>query len=649
MQIKLVFLSFLFVSISFSQSESDSLVAKLTTEKNDSIRCQILNNLCLALCYNFPDSALNYGKSALQTALRNKLTRSASIAYNRIGVVYDVTNKWDTALFCYQQSANYAMACTDTVVLASAYNNMGLVYWNKTIYDKAVEYYLLSLELFEKVNRPQGVANTYNNLGLIYWEQQDIKKALFYQLKGLEIREEMQDIYGISASYVNLGMLYHEIDSLKLTKYYLNKSVRLKEELEYDQHGLAIAYNNLGITLMDLGQLDSAIYYYSKGIELHRTNGNKSGVASAQINLAAAYSRQKNLTRAIEILNEAKHLASSINNTRLISTICKGLGDEYSKQGDYQLATANYKQHILLNDSIFTAENYEKLIEIQSKYDLQKKDNEIAELQIATTELALKKAESELQVANRNKLIYAFATGLFILVIIGLFIYYRLKQNAEREKAELIIREKENSLAAVFEATENERQRIAKDLHDGVGQQLSGIKLAWNKLGNQLNNTETAIKLNNLTQVLDEATGELRQISHQMMPKVLLELGLIPAIEDMLEKSLGLSEIDYKLEEFQLNERLEQRIEIALFRVSQELINNIIKHSKAKKVNVQLYKNQGHVIMMIEDDGIGLNQNNSSDGHGFINIKSRLDVVHGSFNLEPSFNQGTLATVRIKL
>jgi signal transduction histidine kinase len=219
----------------------------------------------------------------------------------------------------------------------------------------------------------------------------------------------------------------------------------------------------------------------------------------------------------------------------------------------------------------------------------------------------------------------------------------------QQEKSDAILLEKEKGLSAVFDATEKERQRIAKDLHDSVGQQMSGLKLAWSNLiqskepiQNQKEN------LGKLSAVLEDAASEVRDISHQMMPKVLTEFGLGPAIQEMLDKSLQLTNLKYEFEQFNINERFDSRIEVSLYRICQELVNNVIKHSSATLLAVQLFKNQNHLILIVEDNGSGI-ASQISDGHGILNIKSRLNTINGEVNYEPGHQAGTTATVRIHL
>jgi signal transduction histidine kinase len=200
----------------------------------------------------------------------------------------------------------------------------------------------------------------------------------------------------------------------------------------------------------------------------------------------------------------------------------------------------------------------------------------------------------------------------------------------------------------VVSATEDERKRISKDLHDGIGQQLSALKLALQNFQNQLENNELKKQLGIISQRFSRSADEVRSISHQMMPRSLMEMGLLSAVEDLLRSSFQFSKIDYEFEHYGIDGRFQERIEISLYRILQELVNNIIKHSEATTVHVQLLKTGGKLILIVEDNGRGLS-NQEISGHGLLNIKNRLDIIKGKVNYEPSPNSGTLATVTIPL
>ena len=235
---------------------------------------------------------------------------------------------------------------------------------------------------------------------------------------------------------------------------------------------------------------------------------------------------------------------------------------------------------------------------------------------------------------------------LLVLLIVGFvsFIGF-IKSRKQNQLARIRIETQQQGLAAVIKAQEDERKRIAKDLHDGIVQQLGGLKMGLQKIfsGKETDETRKVVK------VLDESTQELRELSHKMMPRSLGELGLIPALADMLENSLGNSLIQYQFEHFGIIKRFTENIEITIYRITQELINNVIKHSGANKVNVQLFKLKGYLILIVEDNGKGMNTTKQKNGIGLLNISSRLDTINGKVSFEPSPESGTLATVKIPL
>ena len=152
--------------------------------------------------------------------------------------------------------------------------------------------------------------------------------------------------------------------------------------------------------------------------------------------------------------------------------------------------------------------------------------------------------------------------------------------------------------------------------------------------------------------MLDDSIAELRNISHQMMPRALSDMGLIPALEDMLDKSLGNTDINYEFEHHKMDgERFAENVEVSLYRICQELVNNIIKHSDAKAVSVQLLKTKSHLVMVVEDNGKGFTfgSEKNRNGIGLMNITSRAKAMNGEVNYQPSPEQGTVATIRIPL
>ena len=253
-----------------------------------------------------------------------------------------------------------------------------------------------------------------------------------------------------------------------------------------------------------------------------------------------------------------------------------------------------------------------------------------------------------------NRAIPVWEKPWFIVLIIVVIIHLMmglasfigfLRTRKQNKHAQIRIEEQQKGLKAVIQAQEDERKRIAKDLHDGIVQQLGGLKLGLEKIFSDKQNEET----NKIVNILDNSAQELRELSHKMMPRSLGELGLIPALDDMLENSLGHTNISYEFEYFGISNRFKENIEIAIYRIAQELVNNIIKHSQATKANIQLIKTGDFVLLIVEDNGKGMNLSKHKDGIGLMNISSRLDTINGKVNYEPSPESGTLATIKIPI
>jgi len=210
----------------------------------------------------------------------------------------------------------------------------------------------------------------------------------------------------------------------------------------------------------------------------------------------------------------------------------------------------------------------------------------------------------------------------------------------------VLLKEKEEGLKAILEAQEKERGRIAKDLHDGVVQQIGSVLLRTRSLMSNLKLIDTKESYELLSS-LEKSNTELRTISHQMMPRSLKELGIIAAINDLLDGSLPYVNIKYQFENFNIKSRISEAIEIILYRVLQELIQNVIKHSKATNVSVQLYLSGKFVVLVLEDNGIGIDTTEKTTGIGLMNISSRLTTVNGVINFEAIEEKGTFVTVKI--
>jgi two-component system NarL family sensor kinase len=227
---------------------------------------------------------------------------------------------------------------------------------------------------------------------------------------------------------------------------------------------------------------------------------------------------------------------------------------------------------------------------------------------------------------------------------------YKLKQKAKLQ--EEIFKQQELATKAVFTAEENERQRIAKDLHDGVGQLMSAAKMNLSAIKNELN-FETNIQQQSFEktiQLVDESCKEVRAVSHNMMPNALLKSGLISGIRDFVNK-LDSRVIKINLFTDGLNEKLDENIEMVLYRVIQECVNNVIKHAEATHLDISMIKDEDGISVSIEDNGKGFNikDKNNFEGIGLKNIITRIQYLKGTVEWDSSIGKGTVVTIQLPI
>jgi two-component system, NarL family, sensor kinase len=645
--LRLPLLSVVFLwSMATAQAQDAALDSMLQHYRSGKHSPKLLNDLCWSYVFNDPDSAIFFGKKALALSRRLKNVGNEATAFNRMGVAFDVKHMPDSALLYYHQAVALSKGTGgERATLASALNNIGLIHWNLGELERAVEFYVRSAELFEELDNAKGLANTYNNIGLVLWQDGNLKEALAYTLKALRLRETLNDRYGMAASYTNLGAIHLELPTLDSALYWLKLSVPIKEEIK-DGHGLAKSLHNIGYAYQELGRYEDAEKYLRQSLEVSLRLGNSHYAASTLLHLSKGLRHAGNPKGSLEHIARAEALIDSVTDVSLVWKLYEEKARVHAKLGNYEEALRMLFLRNGVKDSLLTAEKSEAMAELETRYRTAVKDRKIEEQERQV-------AEASLLAQRRNTYIALLVLLLIILLLFGFSYIQFTRRKADRERDAVIIAEREMGLRAVITATEEERKRIAKDLHDGVVQGLTGLKL---RLQNQLRtaNMDEAEKetFTQTSSLLDESINELRSISHQMMPRALAELGLLPALDDLLEKAFGHSDIRFSFEHHRVDgQRFDERLEISLYRITQELINNIIRHSGAKAVSVQLLRTATHLVLVVEDDGKGFRYEDAANrnGIGLMNISSRAKALNGEVNYTPSPQQGTVATIRIPI
>lgn len=570
---------------------------------------------------------------------RENAISDTTLLHEILQVPYDeMVNHLSESSTWLNRALGIAALHDDKYSLAKSYVLLGTVEYLQGNYDLSVSHNLSSIQIFESLGMPGEQGEALCQLGY-QMKRRDLPRAFQYFRRGIGLLEDNNATASLCGAYDNYGVLFEFDQDLDSAALYYNKALDLKISLR-DSIGIPYSLNNLGLLAMMKGEYDQAKEYFDRSFSIRSARNDVFGIAENLSYYGDLLLNRKKYDEAIVWFNKSNALSDSLNYPRIKKDNLLKMAESFEALGQYDHALFATRQADSIGEKLINEQNSRTMIELEQKYRVAQKDADIARLSAQTA-------------IRRTFIILALAA--LLVVILGAIIYnvnQKRKQAAERNIA--VIREREAGLKALFDATEDERRRIARDLHDGIGQQLSGLRLSLGGMENRLAETEpvAASKLHDLNSILDDACNEVRSISHQMMPKALSERGLLSALEETLNKTIGPSGIVYRLEHFQIeNRRFEERVELSVYRIAQELLSNIIRHSGATEVVVQLYCNAGKLILVMEDNGRGFDPEQDAEGIGLLNIKSRLQVVRGSMVWEknPAGSCGMVVTIRIPI
>lgn len=622
---------------------ADSLKALLKTVP-DTQKVLLMSDLCWEYRLNDRDSALHYGEQALALARKSGFKKGEAQALNDLGIILIDQNRFQTALDYFSQALEIRQQMGDSAGTASLYNKQGIIYQKQGNHSAALDRQLKALSIYEKLEEDRWISYSLNNIAIIHYNLGNLPKSLEYHQKALDIRHKIGDAYGIGASLGNMANVHLQRGDTLRALNYIQEAIAYFGQTNYAE-ALAVQLNNYGAIMLSSGFPDTALVYLHQALDLRRQLDDKKAIASTLASLGEAYLRKAQFDIAERTLNEALLLAQEAGVKEEQINSLNRLSELYAVTGRKDLALESLREYIRLKDEVYNDQVNARILEMQTRYDAEKSEQQIA---LLTSRQQL----SDLKVQQQRTQLILLIGLAVILLGVAFFEYYRYRQKQKALWQAEEIRQQRIRMEAVMEAQENERKRIAEDLHDGIGQTLSGLKMVCQGIAeNTALETSEKGRLKALGQSLDNACTEVRTLSHQMRPKALSALGLIPAIEEMLGSAFNHSPVRFQFDHYGVaEERLPEIIEVSIYRILQELVNNILKHSEAAEASFQLIKNKQGLVLMVEDNGKGFDPKaQKGKGIGLLNLDSRVKLVKGDIHYESRPGEGTLVTIRIPL
>ncbi|MDT0556776.1 tetratricopeptide repeat-containing sensor histidine kinase [Patiriisocius hiemis] len=605
----------------YGQVSKDSINSILeNTTITDSLRANTLNQVILEhFTDSKPDSAIVLVKKLLDFTSEKKLEPQKADAINTFansllhkGEVAEALSKYEESLLLYQKLKDLK---GEGIVL----NNIGKIYKLRWNFDEAEKYYKQALKKSKEALDTVNEAGTLTNLGNINLTRFKVDQAIPYYLQAIQLCKKINFKKGEGIALLNLGIAYTR-----------------KEDYEKS----IACYDNARLIALELNNKNNLVHVYEA--------------------LSSTYFQIKNYNNVIETSKQGLELANQLKRTSLQKDFNYYLYEAYKAKNNYNKALYHYELGIQYLDSLDILETEKRLL--QFEFDKQKLKDSIVQVEKDyKTQLAFDKEIEQKQAEKRYLLIGFF--GLFVVLSIIIFLVYKntkkkqqlveKERQIELQKTEKLLKEQElNTIDAMISGQEKERQRLASELHDSVGATLAAAKLQFEHIQKQKEKGKEIDELYTKTaSLLDDAYKEVRTMAHEKNNGVIAKKGLLPAIKNLAKNVSGINNLSVEVVHFGLEKRLENSLEISIFRIIQELVTNIIKHSQATEATISITQHDNSINIIVEDNGVGFSSKNLSftSGIGLSNVEKRIEQLLGTLEVDSNPGKSTTALIDIPL
>ncbi len=633
-----ILLFLIIIPASYGQVASMNAEEKIIMQlPDDTSKINRLNNYAEKIQFNDPDKAITIIGQNIVLANKLNYPLGLSIAYGlRAGLLFyemkldsckSLLDKAYQLVYQYKDKASKNQT-------ANLINRYAAIYQRRQNYDSAVALYLQAGNILIETGDEKKVINSYYNLSGIYKYLGDTLKIFYYARETNRLAAKANDTVLLIRGLIVLGEAYNFVknyDSLLLIS---RKGLGLanKQQMTF---AIGIFNNFLGLYYTNkVLQYDSAILYYNHALQSFNSVNIQFDKAVVLQNIGNAYLKKRDFINAVTYAKQATEISQNLKFDQVQVLSLMDLVQAEEQMGNITESYKYLKQYVEVNDSIQSRNNQKKVYDLEAKYLAQKK-----EVVMLSQQKIIK---------QKNILNYLLSAGVILLLIVITLLYhnYRNKQKFQQQQiVELETQQLLTATEAVLKGEEKERTRLAKDLHDGLGGMLSGIKYSFNNMkGNMIMTPDNAKAFERSMDMLDSSIQEMRRVAHNMMPEALVKFGLDTAIKDFCNEiqQSGILQLSYQSIGLE-NAVINQTVSITIYRIVQELINNTMKHAAAKNAIVQITKSNSQLSVTVEDDGNGFDKNilNNAVGMGWSNIQNRVEFLKGKLDVDSQQQKGT--------
>jgi len=645
MRLLLILVSCLYFTASFSQSpeEKESILKMIATAKEDSNKAKLFFKIGGLYESSDPEMAKQYYKQAGELSEKIGFKRGVFGYYSFNGNILSQQGYFDSALNLSLKLVNYSERIKDSTYLAISLIMASQYYKRVQDYDNAIQALERGRLIRHLRDETLEEGNIEGSIGFIYSGMHQYRKAVDYELSSVANLLKNNDSSSLADTYISLGYNYTNLQLYDSATFFLEKANIIASKLSIPF--AEMAYNlNSAYVYYKQGNIQRIKPFVDKGLFLAKQMGTTEWEANGFWGLSIYYLYAKDYAKASMYADSCLQSAMTYNFREVKSRIYNTLSQIHFFKGDTKMGYYYANQYELLKDSILNESILMNTTFYEAQFKTQKKE----------TQIQIQKS----QLRQKTMLNYFLIGGALFLLFIVLLLYrnYRSKQVIQQRRiAELETEKQLSATEAVLKGEEQERTRLAKDLHDGLGGMLSGIKHSLNTMkGNLIMTADNAQAFERSIDMLDSSINEMRRVAHNMMPEVLVRYGLDEALREFCNEITysGALKVNYQSVAMN-NVEIEQTKAVAIYRIIQELVNNAIKHAAAKNVLVQVHlsKQEQALAITVEDDGKGfdINAADNAAGMGWRNIRNRVDFLKGKLDVSSIAGNGTSVLIEISI
>lgn len=592
---------------------------------------------------NYGVELINVDNAKARSVFSISLEKSQRIAYDygigssyaRLGYIEGNEGHNQEGIDYAQKALVYYKRIDRIKGIILCYINIGYNFDILGMGDSSLHYLLKGIELLEVTkSEPGKLARLYENVGTVLANRKELAKAISYSRKAVELATSINDSDYIVTSYAGLSNVLLQSNDYRGG---LNAARAAQRYLPREEAPSLIikAYTNLAAAYTKLAEPDSAIMAARKSMR-YAANLDITNFIAAGLELSDAYEMKKDYKSQQVVLDTLQRRAEADTSLFHLFSIYERIARLNFSTGRYKEAYTYQSKYSAFRDSFFAKQNTKEMAEVESRFQRSQNERALSEkqLQLVQKDLALEK--------SRRTVLYALA-GLLVMLLVATVFFVRGRSRKKRFALQLESLQKQQEidmLQALMQGEEKERSRIAKDLHDGVAGMLAAAKMHLLSIVRRERTMEKLDDYHQTMNLLDDATREVRKTSHNLMPEVLLQHGLDEALRRYCN-NVSSSQLLIQYDSWGEIIRCSSGFELSVYRIVQELLNNILKHAQAGEALVQLNHRDHMLSITVEDNGVGFDKTSQAvAGMGLRSLANRVQVMHGKMEVDASPGEG---------